>query len=80
MYFDKMFDFCYELKEIDISNFNTDKIQSMNYMFRQCISLQKLNINNFKCDKTCEMKGVLENCDCLVDLVCSEEIRKRIKK
>ena len=74
-----MFGFCYQLKELDISNFNTDKLKSMNYMFRECNSLEKLNLSNFKCSKTCQMKGVLEKCNSLVNLICTDDIRKRIK-
>ena len=51
----------------------------MNYMFRECNSLEKLNLSNFKCSKTCQMKGALEKCNSLVNLICTYDIRKRIK-
>ena len=41
--------------------------------------IRKIKLSNFKCSKTCQMKGVLEKCNSLVNLICTDDIRKRIK-
>jgi surface protein len=42
-----MFNKCSSLEELDLSNFNTGKVNNMNYMFSECSSLKRLNICNF---------------------------------
>ncbi len=42
-----MFSGCFSLKELDVSNFNTNNVINMQLMFYRCSSLEKLNINNF---------------------------------
>ena len=38
---------CSSLKELNISNFNTNNVINMSYMFSYCSSLKELNISNF---------------------------------
>ena len=42
-----MFYECKSLKELNLSNFNTNNIINMEYMFCGCSSLQELNLSNF---------------------------------
>ena len=42
-----MFDGCSSLKELNLNNFNTNKVTNMNFMFSDCKSLEELNITNF---------------------------------
>ena len=42
-----MFSRCLSLKELNLNNFNTNKISNMISMFNGCSSLKELNLNNF---------------------------------
>ena len=42
-----MFCGCSSLKELNISNFNTNNVTNMQYMFSGCSSLKELNLSNF---------------------------------
>ena len=42
-----MFNNCSSLEELNLSSFNTNKVNYMNGMFLQCSSLKELNLNNF---------------------------------
>ena len=42
-----MFYECKSLKELNLSNFNTNNVINMEYMFCGCSSLQELNLSNF---------------------------------
>ena len=37
-----MFQYCYELEELDLSNFNTSKVTDMGCMFANCFKLRKI--------------------------------------
>ena len=45
-----MFNGCSSLKELNISNFNTDNVTNMSCMFNGCSSLEELHISNFNTD------------------------------
>ena len=45
-----MFAYCSSLKELNISNFNTNNVIDMERMFFECSSLEKINISNFNND------------------------------
>lgn len=38
---------CEFLKSLDLSNFDTSKVTTMNYMFFSCLELESLDILNF---------------------------------
>ena len=42
-----MFSRCSSLKELNLSNFNTNNVTNMRYMFYECSSLKELNLSNF---------------------------------
>ena len=42
-----MFSECSSLKEINLSNFNLNKVFSMIWMFSGCSSLKEINLSNF---------------------------------
>ena len=42
----RMFSYCSSLKELNISNFNTDNVTDMNRMFYQCTYELKLKIQS----------------------------------
>ena len=59
-----MFQSCYELEYIDLSNFDTSNVTDMSYMFKECKKLKYLNLSNFKINcKTKEMFSVADNCN-----------------
>ena len=41
-----MFSYCSSLKELNISNFNTNNVTDMRYMFSKCSDELKLKIKN----------------------------------
>ena len=43
-----MFQNCYELEYLDLSNFDTSNTSDFSYMFNQCNKLKYLNISKFK--------------------------------
>ena len=48
-----MFQFCSGLKELDISNFNTENTQDMERMFWDCDSLEKIDISKLNLTNKC---------------------------
>jgi len=42
-----MFQECYELKNLDLSNYNTSNVTNMSWMFNKCNNLKYLNLLNF---------------------------------
>ena len=63
---------CYSIKRLDLSNFNTSKIEDISFMFFNCISLKDLNISNFVFDSKCNMIQSFGN--------VSKDIRDKIKE
>ena len=46
-----MFGQCTPLKEIDLSNFNTQNVEKMGFMFSECEELIIVNLSNFNISK-----------------------------
>ena len=42
----KMFYECYSLKNINLSNFNTQNVTNISEMFSQCQSLENIDLSN----------------------------------
>ena len=57
-----MFDFCSSLKELNLSNFNTNNVTDMSYMFYECSSLKELNLSNFNTNNVKDMSYMLVGC------------------
>ena len=51
-----MFSRCYSLKELNLSNFNTNNVTNMRYMFEGCYSLKELNLSNFNTNNVTNMR------------------------
>ena len=66
-----MFAWCTLLKQIDLSNFNTDNVLNMGSMFYQCASLKELNISNFNILYPVTIYGMFQG--------CSKELKKKIR-
>ena len=50
-----MFYQCYDITEIDLSDFNTSQCTGMQYMFRNCSSLVSINLDNIDTSKVVEV-------------------------
>ena len=48
-----IFNKCYELEYLDLSNFDTSNVTDMGWMFNQCNKLKELNISNFTFNIKC---------------------------
>ena len=60
-----MFSGCNKLKNLDISHFDTPKLEKAKLMFFGCRSLRGLNLSNFKTKKVSNMKSMFSNCKLL---------------
>ena len=63
-----MFRDCSFLTNINLSNFNTQKVTNMSGMFRDCSSLIDINLSNFNTQKVTNMSGMFRNCLSLTNL------------
>ena len=63
-----MFGECCSLKKIDISNFNTEKINDISYMFFKCFSLEKIYFPKIEINKIIA-KNMFSGCDNLKEII-----------
>ena len=63
-----MFHFCYELKFVNVSSFDTSKITRMSDMFSECKSLTSLNLSNFNTSLVNYFGYIFNNCSSLESL------------
>ena len=54
-----MFCGCSSLKELNLSNFNTNNVNNMSGMFSGCSSLEELNLSNFNTNNVINMVNLL---------------------
>ena len=64
----KMFYKCESLISLDLSNFFTPLVETMNNMFYNCFSLEYLNIQNFDTSKTTDFSFMFSRCQSLKSL------------
>ena len=58
-----MFQTCYRLEYLDLSNFDTSNVTNMSYMFNQCQNLKEIKgINKFITSKATEMELMFNSC------------------
>ena len=50
------------LDELNLSNFNTNKVTIMRNMFYNCSSLKELNISNFNTNNVKDMSNMFYKC------------------
>ena len=63
-----MFDSCYGLTSLDLSNFNTSNVTNMNQMFYECNYLTSLDLSNFNTSNVTSMSYMFYNCYNLTSL------------
>ena len=71
-----MFRNCYNLTQLDVSNFNTSKVTSMTAMFSGCSGLTSLDLSSFDTSKitsTIEMICMFERCNLLTSIYISDK-------
>jgi surface protein len=63
-----MFSDCNSLTNLNLSNFNTQKVLDMSYMFAHCNNLKKLNLKNFKIKENTDVSDIYYNInsDCVI--------------
>ncbi len=65
---DKLFFYLSNIKEIDLSKFDSSSITSMGGMFRGCSSLTSIEFGNFNTSSVGEMTGMFQDCSQLISL------------
>ena len=63
-----MFYDCNQLKSINLSDFNTEKVNNMSNMFSNCSSLKTIDISNFNTENVTNMDSMFSNCYSLTEL------------
>ena len=63
-----MFQNCFNITEIDLSNFNTSNVRDMDYMFSDCSSLSSLDLSNFDTSNVQRMDFMFSYCSSLSSL------------
>ena len=53
-----MFESCYALRSVDLSNFNTDNVTNMSEMFARLRSMTTLDLSSFNTDKVASIGGM----------------------
>ena len=64
----QMFRDCSLVKNIDLSNFKTQKVTNMNGMFQDCISLDNINLSNINTQKVTNMSYMFSGCTFLKNI------------
>ena len=57
-----MFNDCSFLLNINLSNFNTNKVTDMSFMFNECSSLLNINLSNFNTNNFTDISKMFYGC------------------
>ena len=63
-----MFNDCFELTTLDLSGFDTSRVNSMSEMFRNCTKLTSLDLTNFNTSEVTNMGNMFQYCTKLTSL------------
>ena len=63
-----MFNGCYSLTSLDVSDWNTSSVTSMNSMFQNCTSLRLLDVSDWNTSSVTNMGSMFYNCTSLTSL------------
>ena len=63
-----MFDYCYNLTSLDVSNFDTSNVTDMGSMFKDCSGLTSLDVSSFNTSKVTNMSYMFDDCSGLTSL------------
>ena len=64
-----MFSRCESLVSVDLSNFNTEKVENMGCMFENCKSMKYVNLSSFNTEKVTTMHFMFKFCSSLESLI-----------
>ncbi|MEE0653455.1 MAG: BspA family leucine-rich repeat surface protein, partial [Segatella copri] len=64
---------CSALTSLDLTNFNTAKVEFMDYMFHGCSALTSLDLTNFNTAKVTYMNNMFEGCSALTTIYASDK-------
>ena len=67
-----MFYECSRLTSLDVSNFDTSQVTSMESMFSKCSRLTSLDVSNFDTSRVTDMRFMFEDCSSLISLDVSK--------
>ena len=59
---------CYNLLNLDLSNFNTQNVTNMSYMFFSCNSLTNIDLSNFNTQNVEDMNDLFYGCNSLTNI------------
>ena len=51
---------CYSLNSIDVTKFNTYKVEDMSFMFTYCTNAKSLDVKNFNIEKVKSMESMFQ--------------------
>ena len=77
-YINYLFYNCKSLTSINLTNFDTSKIQEMQYIFFSCSSLKSINLSSFKTPELLNTKNMFQNCILLTSIDISNFDLKKI--
>ena len=63
-----MFNYCKNIKSLDLSNFDTSSVKTMQSMFQSCTNLESLNISSFNTENVYNMSYMFYGCKALTDI------------
>ena len=63
-----MFNFCESLRNINLSNFNTQNVIDMSRMFGDCVLLRNINLSNFNTQNVTDMSWMFFGCNSLTNI------------
>jgi surface protein len=66
-----MFNYCYELENINLKSFNTSNVQYMYAMFSSCTKVKKLDLSNFNTSKLTDSAHMFSSCNNLETIYVS---------
>ena len=72
-----MFYRCLSLKELNLSNFNTDNVKNMTRIFFGCESLNALNLSNFKTNDPRDLCCMFTGCSPFLSLICTDNLTQK---
>ena len=65
-----MFQYCVELEYLDLSNFDTSKVENMAFMFNHCERVKEIKgINKFITNNVTSVEGMFQSCFCM-EYIC----------
>ena len=74
-----MFRDCYNITEIDLSNFDTTNVYWMDYMFDNCYELTSINFTNINTFRVTDMANMFWNCKSLTSINLENFVTSKVK-